>query len=243
MKKVVMITGSNGGLGRSIAVGLAHKGYVLALCVRKLDSHHSRNLFKSKTYEIDVRDPKVVHRVVSDVLRQNGRIDVLVNCAGMVHQLLPVEGISTESLKDCFETNIFGPFFMVREILPIMKRQGEGIIINVASKAAIVPVPYLAPYSASKAALVALTQAVAKEVDKEGKDILCCSVCPSGMNTKMRAKVYGKSDSEIQQDPRSVARLITEIICMRKAGGASFGNGANILVMKGIAEVHEMLTL
>lgn len=205
--KVAVITGADGGLGQAVTGDLS-RDFSVVLASRSILPHQGVNRVAS---QLDVRNPGEVYRFVQGILRLWGRIDVLVNNAGHIGPLSDVDRIPDSTLLNSFETNVFGPFYLMREVIPVMRGQESGgVIINVSSKAALKPVPGLGVYSASKAALRALTAAAAKELGEQHK-VLCVTVCPSGMNTRMRSYVYGREDAGRQQSPRNVAKVIGEI--------------------------------
>ena len=107
---------------------------------------------------------------------------------------------------------------------------GGGVIVNVASRAGVVPVPGLAAYSASKSALVSLTLALAKELGSN--KVFCVSVCPGGMETEMRAVAYGPESARGQLDPLRVASVVVELASERSIEGRPVRSGAAVLVTK-----------
>src|SRR6266705_151489 len=150
--KTAIVTGASKGLGAQIARKLRGTGVQVV------------GWSRTSPNPVDVRDSSQVERHAATVLAQTGKVDVLINNAGFVQPLLPLARTSDESLLNAFQTNVYGPFYTMRSVIPSMVKRNEGMIINIASKSAIYPVPKLAIYSASKSALVSLTQAVAKEL-------------------------------------------------------------------------------
>ncbi len=247
---VAVVTGASRGLGAAVARALAKEDFDLAVCARRFEgmppkweaigSSGNRLLVR----EVDVSNGVEVNRFLDEVLQTFGRIDVLVNNAGYAHAPGPLAGTSPLSLlfsdlQRCMEVNLYPAFWTMRRVLPLMMDRRAGVVVNVASKAARWPTPQMSAYSASKAALVALTQAVAKEV--EGTGVRVVSVSPGGMRTEMREKVAGPEDAAQQQDPEFVAKVIADVI----AGAwvtvaAPVPNGADILVWKGEVTVYPM---
>ena len=119
---------------------------------------------------------------------------------------------------------------ILKKIIPIMKKQNEGTIINISSMAGKRGVPNLAIYSASKFAVIGLTQAIAKELKDTG--VYCISVCPGGMNTGMREKVFGAEDAKKQQNPKFVANVVKDILL----GRIKVPNGGDIVIRHGEIE-------
>ena len=179
---------------------------------------------------------------MDDVLREAGRIDVLVNNAGAIYPNTPLlENTMDEDLFDCLQTHVRGPFLMMKKVIPVMRKQNSGVIVNIASKSAVYAVPGLAAYSASKAALVVLTQAAAKELRET--DVLCVAVCPAGMNTYAREKAYGREDAQRQMDPQRVADVVTRIVTIRPIEIRrrwQYVGGDCIIVRKDSLEVEKM---
>lgn len=178
----MLVFGSHGGLGNAVCFALKERGWTVE---------------SGYTVGLDKR-----------------RIDAVVNCIGSIHDRKPLEEIRYDQVKDTVNDNFFMAFDIMRDILPVMKKQKSGIIVNVASKAAVVPVPGLSVYSAMKAAVLVLTECAAKELKKDfpKDEVMCVTVSPSGMNTKMREKIYGKEDAEKQQSPKRVAEVIATMV-------------------------------
>lgn len=214
---VAIITGVSRGLGRAIAMALARAGYVVATCSRTYQKDAVEALKEASIAEkgpfwdmVDVRSYEEVKKYVASVHDAAGPIDVLVNNAGVVHPRKPVQEIRHEDFDPAFETHFCGPLAFIEGVLPGMLERKSGVIVNVASKAARYAVPGFAAYNASKAALISLTQTLAKEVD--GTGVRVYSVSPGGMSTTMREEAYGKEDTGKQQSPEYVASVITGIV-------------------------------
>jgi 3-oxoacyl-[acyl-carrier protein] reductase len=164
--RVVLITGAGRGIGRVIAeTFLAEGSVVVALDVElgSLDWLATSDSEHAAAFDCDVRDGARITEVVAEILERFGRVDVLVNNAGIF-----VEGFVDELDDDrwdrCFDINVGGTFKMCRAVIPAMKAQRSGRIINAASFAAIVPSIGSAPYAASKAAVVQFTRTLAGEL-------------------------------------------------------------------------------
>ncbi len=187
---------------------------------------------------VDVGDPSKVNQLADRVLAETGTIDILINNAGLIQSLHPLDRTSNDELLNMFQTNVFGPFYIMRSVIPAMIKRNNGTIINIASKSAIYPVPGLAVYSASKSALVALTQAAAKEL--RNTKVVCLAVCPAGMRGSMRAGVYGDENSKEQQNIQRVAKIVSEMAISGSAGGRPVHQGSCIIVRKDQVEIREM---
>jgi short-subunit dehydrogenase len=165
---VVIVTGASSGIGLATARLLAANGAKVALVARsreKLESLASE-LAHSFPRPTDMSAPPEVRGMVSDVHDHYGRIDGLVNCAGRSY-LGPVEEVDVESYADIFRLNVLGPFVAMQEVVPIMRRQGRGSIVNVSSPPASYVVPNIGAYSSTKSALTSLSLAARKELLKD----------------------------------------------------------------------------
>jgi 3-oxoacyl-[acyl-carrier protein] reductase len=160
MSKVVIITGSSKGLGAFLAKHYLQKGYVVAGCSRSEGAIQDKNY---RHFILDVCDEKAVVKMVRSVKKEFGRIDVLLNNAGvasMNHFLTT----SLASVKKVFETNVFGSFLFARECAKSMMKNKSGVIVNYSTVAVPLALEGEAVYSASKAALESLTKTTAKEL-------------------------------------------------------------------------------
>jgi short-subunit dehydrogenase len=178
--KRVIVTGASSGIGRSLAAALAKRGAVLTLAARdraRLDAvvgEISEAYPESRpavAVPCDVSNESEVRDLVGGVVERLGGVDVLINNAGI--SVFGEEGrTSTDDYRRLMSVNFFGALFAMREALPFMRRQESGLIVNVASVAALHGVPYLAAYCASKAALVAVSQGLRAELAGSGVRIM-----------------------------------------------------------------------
>jgi NAD(P)-dependent dehydrogenase (short-subunit alcohol dehydrogenase family) len=181
MSKVVLITGGSSGIGKSIGEFLQKKGFTVYGTSRNPE-RITTSVFP--LIALDVRDKVSIQNAVAAVIAQSGRIDVVINNAG-VGITGPIEEIPTEEIKNNFETNLFGPIEVMKAVLPQMRSQQSGLIINITSIAGYMGLPYRGIYSASKGALELITEALRMEVKSFGIQIT--NVAPGDFATNIAA--------------------------------------------------------
>ena len=166
--QVVMITGGSTGIGAAAALGFAKAGSQVLITGRNEASlRESAARHENISYVVaDVSRSEDVARSIDEVKRRYGRLDVLVNNAG-VWGIAPLAYASSEHIRETFEINVVGPIETTRQALPLL-RESKGAIVNVSSIAADNPMPNMSVYSASNAAILALTRAWARELAADG---------------------------------------------------------------------------
>lgn len=184
MAQVVLITGGSSGIGKCLGGFLVTKGYKVY--------GTSRNPEKVKgsvfpLLKMDVRERESIDEAVKNLIRAESRIDVLINNAG-VGITGPLEEIPDAEMLNNFDTNVFGPMRVVKAVLPYMREQGNGLIINVTSIAGYMGLPYRGIYSASKGALGLLTEALRMEIKTFG--VRAVNVAPGDFTTNIAAGRY-----------------------------------------------------
>ncbi|MGM8363488.1 SDR family oxidoreductase [Flavobacterium sp. ARAG 55.4] len=179
MSKVVLITGGSSGIGKSIGEFLHHKGFTVYGTSRNPEKVLN-SVFPLVT--LDVRNIESIQGAVAKIIATSGRIDVVINNAG-VGITGPLEEIPTSEIKNNFETNFFGPIEVMKAVLPQMREQKSGLIINVTSIAGYMGLPYRSVYSASKGALELITEALRMEVKSFGIHIT--NVAPGDFATNI----------------------------------------------------------
>lgn len=181
---VCMITGAARGIGEAIARHFHQAGYRLALWdlngeavgkfAASLDASKSRVIGQ----QVDVTSEAGVQAAVDAAVQHFGRIDVLVNCAGIIKHL-PIEKMSLQDFESVIRVNLTGTFLCCRAVVPVMKRQGRGKIVNMASLAGRTGRPGVGVnYAAAKAGIIALTQTLAREAGPGGVYVNCLAPGP-----------------------------------------------------------------
>jgi short-subunit dehydrogenase len=184
MQKVVFITGASSGIGKAIGEFLHYKDFIVYGTSRN-PSKVENSIFP--LVALDVRDVNSIKKAIAEVLSITNRIDVVINNAG-VGITGPLEEIPIEEIKNNFETNLFGPIEVMKAVLPQMRIQKSGLIINVTSIAGYMGLPYRSVYSSSKGALELITEALRMEVKSFG--IHVTNVAPGDFATNIAAGRY-----------------------------------------------------
>jgi short-subunit dehydrogenase len=182
--KVVLITGASSGIGKSIAEYLKQKGFTVYGTSRNPERYADS---KINLITLDVTDEQSIKNAVDYVILKENRIDILINNAG-VGITGPLEEIPTKEIKNNFETNLFGPIEMIKAVLPQMRKQKSGLIINITSIAGYMGLPYRSAYSASKGALELITEALRMEVKQFGIEVT--NVAPGDFATNIAQSRY-----------------------------------------------------
>ncbi|HSB77316.1 MAG TPA: SDR family NAD(P)-dependent oxidoreductase [Candidatus Methylomirabilis sp.] len=193
MGKVALVTGAAAGIGYAIATRLALAGYDIAIAdvdaagaERAAHGLH-RDGRRATASVCDVGDRSAVHRMVESISRTLGDVDLLVNNAGIA-RLGPLASFPEADWRELFRVNVDGVFFCCQAVLPGMLERGRGSIVNISSWNGKLGAPNFGAYSATKAAVISLTQALAREVAARG--IRVNAVCPGIVaGTPMRKEV------------------------------------------------------
>jgi NAD(P)-dependent dehydrogenase (short-subunit alcohol dehydrogenase family) len=170
MQKVILITGASSGMGKATALHLAKKGHRVFAGIRNMDARHEFEAARGLQLEpvlLDVQNDDSVRKAVKTVSEKTGKIDALVNNAGY-GLLATVEDGTDEEMFRQFDVNVFGVFRLCRAVLPVMRAQKSGVIINISSFLGKMGLPLLAHYNASKYAVEAITDSLRYEVNGSG---------------------------------------------------------------------------
>ena len=184
MSKVVLVTGASSGIGKSIASFLSEKGYKVYGTSR--NPKNAQN-FSFSLIALDVTKPETITKAVDKIIANEGKLDVLINNAGK-GITGPIEDTPTEEMKANFDTNFFGPIDVMKAVLPQMRKQKNGLIINVTSIAGYMGLPFRGLYSATKGALELVTEATRMEVKQFGINVV--NVAPGDFATNIAAGRY-----------------------------------------------------
>jgi 2-keto-3-deoxy-L-fuconate dehydrogenase len=201
--KLALVTAAGQGIGRAIAEACVAEG--AKVIATDLDAGKLNSLKKATTFPLDVRDTAKVDALAKDVIKKFGAPNILVNCAGYVHQGSLLE-CSEEDWDFSFDLNVKSIHRMLRAFIPAMLKNGGGSIVNISSVvSSIRGVPNRYAYGATKAAVIGLTKAVAADFIREG--IRCNAICPGTIQSpsldgriEAVAKSTGKSLKAVRED-------------------------------------------
>ena len=173
--KVAIVTGGAQGIGRAIAEGLAREGARIAIADVQRAEEAAADFADGVGLTVDVASEDDTARMAEEVRARWGRIDVLVNNAGLYASLAmrPFEQIPLEEWRRVMDVNVASMFLTCRAVVPVMREQGGGKIVNISSGTPFRGVPFLLHYVTSKGAIVALTRALAKELGKDSVLVNC----------------------------------------------------------------------
>ncbi len=197
MSKVVLITGCSTGIGRDLANQLTRAGYAVVATARKAESLD--NVQAGLKLSLDVTQPESIQKVVDSTMRKYGRIDVLVNNAGY-SQIGALEELKDDQIEKMYDVNVFGALRMIRAVVPFMRLQKAGRIINISSIAGRLVTPVNGTYSSSKFALEALSDAMRLELEPFNIQVII--VEPGAVKTNFDQTVHSHGDG-ILSNPNS----------------------------------------
>ena len=166
--KVVIVTGASSGIGLATAKLLTENGAKVALVARSKDKldQISKTLPSSLAVKADMTRPDEIRMMIADVKENYGRIDVLINNAGRGYDA-PVERTNIETVRKIFDLDLIGPLIAMQLVIPIMRAQGGGVIINISSGTALMHLPNMAAYSSIKRALADISLTAREELKKD----------------------------------------------------------------------------
>jgi len=185
-KQVAIVTGGGQGIGRQIALRLGQEGAMVVIGdINEKGSHETAEMMakegskKAKVIPTDIRYENQVERLIKGTLEINGRIDILVNNSGIAGPVKNVEDITVEEWQDTMGVNVLGMFLCCKHVMPTMKKQGKGSIVNISSITGKRHLVQRLPYASSKMAVIGLTRTLAFEVGKW--KIRVNAICPGGI--------------------------------------------------------------
>jgi len=229
--KVAIVTGANQGLGLEISRKYVNAGASLVMSARNGDllkraqKELARGLVPGQVIEViptDVSDIQSVEQLLKTTLQRFGRIDILVNNAGIYGAMGPIEEVDWTQWIKAIEINLFGSILMCRAVLPAMKEQHKGKIIQLSGGGATNPMPNISAYAVSKAAIVRFAETLAEEVREFNIDVN--AIAPGALNSRMLDEVLAAGQEKVGQ------AFFDKSIKQKESGGAGFDKGAELAV-------------
>ena len=193
VQKTALITGCSSGIGRAAAHAFLDEGWTVYATARNPADIEALGEAGCEIATLDVTEQDDVDRVVDRVLDEEGAIDALINNAGY-GQFGPIEDVTTERVHEQFDVNVYGPHRLIRAVLPAMRRERDGTIVNVSSVAGRVSMPGGGVYSGSKFAVEAMSDALRNEVGDLGIDVVV--VEPGPVKTNFSDRAASEADPE-----------------------------------------------
>lgn len=192
--KVALVTGAGSGIGEGIAETYAREGARVALADIDFDAAKAaaRAIGNNAiALRCDVANKAEFEAAVADTVSAFGRLDILVNNAGTTHVNKPMLDITEDEVERIFAVNVKGVFFGCQAVVPVFRKQGGGVIINIGSTAGLRPRPGLSAYNATKGAVHTLTKSLAVELG--GDHIRVCAIAPVATDTPLLPSFLGPS--------------------------------------------------
>ena len=225
MSKVILITGTSSGFGKSIAKKLHSLGHIVIGTSRNADNTKSDYL----TMSLNINDYEMSKQLIAEIISNHGKIDILINNAG-INITGPIESMEISDMKKVFETNFFSHMNVIQSVLPGMRLNQSGIIINITSIAGYLGLPFWGAYCASKASFNIIAESLNIELKKFNinvvniapgdykTEILSNRVDSNIANTSPYHKEYSRVINSVNgkmedgRDPNEVADLVLKII-------------------------------
>jgi NAD(P)-dependent dehydrogenase (short-subunit alcohol dehydrogenase family) len=226
---VAVVTGSSSGIGLATSLALARNGYLTYATMRNLAKRNSFESIADKQHlpirvvQLDVTDENSIKSAIESILSEAGRIDLLVNNAGYV-LTGAFEDIGINEIKALYETNVFGVIRVTQAVLPIMRKQGSGRIINISSGAGRIGYPVGSAYVSSKFALEGLSESMAYEIEQFG--IRTVLVEPGFVRTKIGENM---AISKKTQDPNSPYSQMMQMMSSNQERMLENGSDADLV--------------
>ena len=234
-QKVAIITGSSSGIGLDASVTLARNGFLTYATMRNLDKSSivraaaEKEKLPIKVQQLDVTDDQSVSNAIQTIISETGRIDVLVNNAG--YGLIGAfEELSIDEIKNQYETNLFGLIRVTQAVLPIMRKQKSGTVVNVSSGAGLFGYPSGSAYVSTKFAIEGLSESISYELDQFGIHVVLIE--PGFIKTNF---VNAMTTAKKAQDPNSPYSQMMQSVQTNSSEMAKSGSSVDV-VSKAILE-------
>lgn len=207
--KVALVTGASSGIGQAIAELLSRSGYTVYGTSRKGSSSEQRNY---KMIALDVNNEASTQAALKEVIQAEGRIDVVVNNAGFGVEAGGAEESSIAQMQQMFDTNFFGVVRVIQAVLPYMRKQKQGRIINIGSMLGLLPAPYMATYSATKHAIEGYSESLDHELRTRGIRVSVIEPAYTKTNFEANAPALDSKIEEYAVARTALAKLMKTAI-------------------------------
>lgn len=207
--KVALVTGASSGIGQAIAELLSRSGYTVYGTSRKGSSSEQRNY---KMIALDVNNDESTQAALKEVIQAEGRIDVVVNNAGFGVEAGGAEESSISQMQQMFDTNFFGVVRVIQAVLPYMRKQQQGRIINIGSMLGLLPAPYMATYSATKHAIEGYSESLDHELRTRGIRVSVIEPAYTKTNFEANAPALDSKIEEYALARKALAKLMKTAI-------------------------------
>jgi len=216
--KVAIVTGGSRGIGRAISVALGREGATIVLAARSPGPlAEAAELVRkaggrAEIVAVELTQEESIRNLVAVTREKFGRLDILINNAGMTHSAR-LEETKTQDLDRCWAVNARAPFLLCREALPLLRQAEAGYIVNVSSVVGVKGYPLQSAYTASKHAIRGMSIALAEEL--RGTNIRVHVVCPGAVDTGMVGNVRPDIKKEDLIQPDEIAELVLYLVTQR----------------------------
>ena len=209
MKKVILITGASSGFGRLTAIAMLAQGHTVYASMRSINGKNApaaQELSRAgaSVIELDVTDGHSIQTAINSLSSKEDKLDVLINNAGVAAAGIS-ESFSDKQVQAMFDVNVFGLFRVTQAVLPLMRKQQDGLIVNVGSILGRVTFPFYGLYGASKYAVEAITDSLSYELSQLGIDVVL--VQPSAYPTNMYANAITPEKQSLADEYGEVAKV------------------------------------
>lgn len=213
--KIAIVTGASRGIGRAISIALARDGATVVLAARSIRKLHETAELVTQaggTSEIvvtDLIDEKSIKNLVNVTRKKLGRLDILINNAGITHSAR-LQETKTKDWDRCFLVNARAPFLLCREALPLLQKAEVAYIINISSVVGVKGYPLQSAYTASKHAIRGMTISLAEEL--KSTNIRVHLLCPGGVDTELIPRVRPDLKKEDLMRPEEIAEIVIYLV-------------------------------
>ncbi|MCC9620772.1 SDR family oxidoreductase [Thalassospira sp. MA62] len=212
-----LVTGAASGIGKSIALKLNETGWSVFIC--DADPHAVADFQDGhpdiKAFVCDVSDPHQAQETVNAVLSAvDGKLDLLVNNAGTAGMTGPIESLDVDDFKKTLDVNVNGSFYFLKAVVPSMKAARSGVVLNIASTAALFGYPNRTPYAAAKWAVIGMTKTLAMELGPHG--IRVNAICPGSVEGPRIDGVIERDARKRDLSPQHVREIYERQVSMRQ---------------------------